>query len=125
MWRPPILGVATLRSACEGQATQEKKQANADVSMGQAEEEELAALEAELQASGHAPCGEQPATGFEVATQEKEQAIAGPEQGETLPGVVSSEWTEEEEGEMSRLLAEHTGEDANCGFTPAKRSRLA
>ena len=63
--------------------------------------------------------------GFGVATQEKEQAIAGPKKGETLPGVVSSEWAEPEEEEMNRLLAEwHTGEDADCGFTPAKRSRL-
>ena len=54
----------------------------------------IAAPEAELQASGHAPCGEQPAIGFGVVMQEKEQAIAGPKKGETLPGVVSNEWTE-------------------------------
>ena len=46
----------------------------------------IAARDAELQAWGHAPCGEQP--------------------------VVSSEWTEAEEKEMNQLLAEHTREDA-------------
>ena len=58
------------------------------------EQRRLLTLEAELQASGHAPCGEQPAIGFGVVMQEKEQAIAGPKKGETLPGVVSNEWTE-------------------------------
>jgi hypothetical protein len=91
------------RAAC---IAEEARVEDAAKERAQAEEDELAALEAELNA-------EQPATVFGVTTQEKEQ----PELA-TLPGAVSSARTAADEEES-------TADVADDAASPTKRTRIA
>ena len=104
------------------------RQPQKDARVAQTEEEELAALEAELVSLGAAPSQhEQTATESGVAASEPNMAStlerAQGKPDETGPGVISSAWTETEEDEMQDLLG-HLDDDAEPSNSPAKRMRL-